>query len=130
MQKVIFNTSRNQVLVTLLDSYMPQSIIIKNLKLDKDINEVLVDTVVRNRITDRRFMELKVINGNTEWKSRRYISPSKEIVDIADNILSDHTKELENSFLTKREINRLIKNNKQKINISGSSSRSTDEKIK
>ncbi|WP_414152254.1 type II toxin-antitoxin system RnlB family antitoxin [Limosilactobacillus reuteri] len=109
MQKVIFNTSRNQVLVTLLDSYMPQSIIIKNLKLDKDINEVLVDTVVRNRITDRRFMELKVINGNTEWKSRRYISPAKEIVDIADNILSHHTKELENSFLTKREINRLIK---------------------
>ena len=105
MQKVLSNMSESKVLVTLLDSYMPQSIVIKNLKLSKNINKVLVDTVVRNRITDRRFIELKVMNGNTDWQSRKYITPPKDIIDIADNILSNHVEELENSFLTKRDIN-------------------------
>jgi len=109
-QTVINKLSKNTVLLTLLDSRIPQSLIIKNIVLPEETKHVVVDTAVRNKLTNMRFIFLDVHEGKSDWSSRKYFIPSKEILYMANRQLSANKKELNKSFLTQREICELIEN--------------------
>jgi hypothetical protein len=104
---ILTNLTDDSALLTLLDSKIPQSVIIKNVSLPSSIKVLVVDSVVRNKLTNMRFIQLKVFNNHADWRTKEYISPKKEIIEIANNVLSDNKNKLTNSFLTTRQINSL-----------------------
>lgn len=107
-QTVITKLSKDTVLLTLLDSKIPQSLIIKNIILPEEAKHVIVDTAVRNKLTSMRFVSLNVCERKSEWSSRKYITPSKEILCVANNKLAANKNELSKSFLTHREICEIV----------------------
>ncbi|MGL5899031.1 MAG: hypothetical protein ACRCZW_05095 [Lactobacillaceae bacterium] len=109
-QTVISKLTKNTVLLTLLDSKIPQSLIIKNIVLPKETDYVIVDTAVRNKLTNMRFMCLEVHERKSMWDSRKYFIPSEKILYFANNKLAANQKELNKSFLTRREISEIIQN--------------------
>ena len=104
-QTVITKLSKDTVLLTLLDSKIPQSL---NIILPEEAKHVIVDTAVRNKLTSMRFVSLNVCERKSEWSSRKYITPSKEILCVANNKLAANKKELSKSFLTHREICEIV----------------------
>lgn len=107
-QTMLTNLTNDSALLTLLDSKIPQSVIIKNFSLPSSVKFLVVDSVVRNKITDMRFIQLKVFNNHADWSTKEYISPKKEIIKIANKSLATNKNELTNSFLTTRQINFLV----------------------
>lgn len=109
---VLTRLNLNSAMLSLLNSKIPQSIIIKSFVVPSKIDFLIVDTAVRNKFTDMRFMVLRV-NPKTrrvDWNSKKYEKFSDVFVRRANKILVSNIEELQRSFLTKREILDLVVN--------------------
>ena len=107
-QFVISDLAKSTVLLTLLDSKIPQSLIIKNFVFPRHTKKVLVDTAVRNKLTEDRFMYLDVKDTKAVWESRKYVQPDTQIMRLANRQLGENRPELVKSFLTEGEIYHIV----------------------
>lgn len=93
-------------LLVLLDSLVPQSLIIKSYIVPKNTKTLVIDTAVRNKLTDMRFMQCS-INSEThkpDYATHKYIKPNTDVLNLANSIMRENKDILQKSFLTKREI--------------------------
>lgn len=94
------------VLLTLLNSKIPQSIIIKNFTVSAKTRVLIVDTAVRNKLNDDRFMELPIDKDTRKpnWNLRKNVEVAGKTLQVADQVLANNPDSLRQSFMTKREI--------------------------
>lgn len=94
------------VLLTLLNSKIPQSIIIKNFTVSAKTRVLIVDTAVRNKLNDDRFMELPIDKDTRKpnWNLRKDVDVAGKTLQVADQVLANNPDSLRQSFMTKREI--------------------------
>lgn len=92
-------------LLSLFDSLIPQSIAIKDFDCPKGIKFLIVDTVVRSKFTDQRFMVCPVENGKVMYDKHFYTDPDPKFFNLANDVMRKNREILKDSFLTKREIN-------------------------
>ena len=93
-------------LLVLLDSLVPQSIIIKNYIVDNNTKTLIIDTAVRNKLTNMRFMSCPINKATHKpiYNKYSYIKPNDTILYTANSIMHQNKDILQNSFLTAREI--------------------------
>lgn len=98
------------VLLTLLNSNIPQSIIIKNFTVSAKIRILLVDTAVRNKLNDDRFMELPIDKDTRKpnWNLRKNVKVAGKTLQLADQALANNPDSLKHSFMTKREVLEIV----------------------
>lgn len=97
------NTSEYSKMVTLLDYEIKISNYLKAIRLSPDMNnpKLLIDTALCSGLNEYRFVEVIVKNdGLIDLNSFKYVEVSKEVLKIANNILSKEPIALSRSILT------------------------------
>lgn len=97
------NTSEYSKIVTLLDYEIKISNYLKAIRLSPNMNKpkLLIDTALCSGLNEYRFIEVIVKDdGLIDLNSFKYVEVSKEVLKIANNILSKEPIALSRSILT------------------------------
>lgn len=72
---------QNTGLLTLLNSLIPQSIAIKDFNCPDEINYLVIDTAVRNKLTYRRFEAYPVKDNKAYHDKVHYVEPTDDVMN-------------------------------------------------
>lgn len=105
-QKVINKLQNGEILLTLLNPLVSPSTIINNTNYKEfGVNKLIVDTAVKNKLSEFRFMSIPLDDkGNVIYDNLKYFVPNSKLVTEANTIISQYNFELSHSFMTKRQI--------------------------
>jgi hypothetical protein len=71
--------------------------------------KVIVDLALKVGLSKYRFVEYNISHdGQIAWNSNRYVTPSKQTVDLADSFIRKRRQILEHSMLSRSERRRIL----------------------
>ena len=113
MKKYVLNkldTDSFDVLLTLLDYETMISDYLNTIRISSDnVNKILIDTALCSGLNQYRFIAAILMNdGTIDINNLQYVNVERHVLSVANEILQNEPLSLNNSILTKSQIDYIL----------------------